>query len=251
MTKKKLLIDGDIILYRSTASAETEWNIEDDLWILYSDLAQSKSILHGYLIHLKANSGIDDVVFAFSGSGNFRKDLYPEYKANRANTRKPLAYSELKNWVAEEWPTIIIDGIEADDVLGLYADDGYVLVSEDKDLMTVPSTHFIDKSKEYKDIDLHLANYNWMCQTLTGDTTDNYKGCPRIGGKTAEKLLAGINCAKDFNKAWDIVVASFEKAGLTEDDAILNAQMARILRKGDFDLVTKELNLWTPTRGDN
>lgn len=247
---KKLLIDGDIILYRSTASAETEWNIEDDLWVLYSDLAQSKAVLHGYLIHLCANADIDDVVFAFSGKDNFRKTIYPEYKANRANTRKPLAYSALKDWVSEEWPTIIIDGIEADDVLGLYADD-YILVSEDKDLLTVPSTHFVDKTKEYKDIDLKLANYNWLCQTLTGDTTDNYKGCPRVGLVTAQKLLNGINCAKDFNKAWDVVVGAYEKAGLSEDDAILNAQMARILRKGDFDLVTKELNLWTPTRGDS
>ena len=247
---KKLLIDGDIILYRATASAETEWNIEGDLWLLYSDLAQSKAILHGYLIHLLADAGVEEAVFAFSGKGNFRKDIYPEYKANRANTRKPLAYSELKEWVSEEFPTIVVDGIEADDVLGLYADD-YILVSEDKDLMTVPSTHFIDKSKEYKKIDTHLANYNWMCQTLTGDTTDNYKGCPKIGAKTAEKLLAGINCDRDFNQAWDVVVSAFSKAGLTEDDAILNAQMARILRKGDFDLVSKELNLWTPNSGMN
>ena len=246
---KKLLIDGDIILYRATASAETEWNVEDDLWVMYSDLAQAKAILHGYLIHLLSYAEVDEAVFAFSGKGNFRKDLYPEYKANRANTRKPMAYAELKEWVSKEFITIIVDGIEADDILGLYADD-YILVSDDKDLMTVPSLHFVEKERVYKKINTHLANYNWMCQTLTGDATDNYKGCPKIGAKTAEKLLAGINCDKDFNKAWDVVVSAFLKAGQTEDDALMNARMARILRKGDFDFVHKELNLWTPESGE-
>ena len=72
---------------------------------------------------------------------------------------------------------------------------------------------------------------------------DGYSGCPRVGVKTAEKIL-------DEPPYWNKVVAAYNKAGLSEEVALENARLARILRKGEYlEGYDKEgdVNLWTPT----
>jgi DNA polymerase-1 len=81
-----------------------------------------------------------------------------------------------------------------------------------------------------------------MFQTLVGDTSDGYKGCPGVGKVKAEKLLAGND-----KLYWEIVRATFEKAGLTEQDALTQARLARILRFSDWDNEKKEPILWSPS----
>jgi DNA polymerase-1 len=58
--------------------------------------------------------------------------------------------------------------------------------------------------------------------------------------KTAEKLL------DKEGAEWQTVVNAYEKAGMGEDEALLNARMAFILRDGYYDKDTKEITLWTP-----
>ena len=79
-------------------------------------------------------------------------------------------------------------------------------------------------------------------QTLAGDANDGYFGVTRVGLKTAEKILN-----KD-GVEWQTVVNTYEKAGITEEDALLNARMAFILRDGYYNKETKEIKLWTPTQ---
>ena len=73
-----------------------------------------------------------------------------------------------------------------------------------------------------------------------GDATDGYSGCPKIGKVTASRLL-NKECS------WATVVAAYEKAGLSEDVALENARMARILLYEDWDAKEKRVKLWTPT----
>ena len=89
--------------------------------------------------------------------------------------------------------------LEADDMLGIKAtrDKGCIIVSEDKDLKTIPAKVFNPaKDTEPHDISEQEADYNFMFQTLTGDKTDNYSGCPSVGPKTAEKILAVLKTSK-------------------------------------------------------
>lgn len=244
---KKLLIDGDIVAYRATASAEFEVNLGDDYWLLATNLGEAKAIAREFVDDLTSATGCEYVVFAFSGETNYRKDVDPEYKAHRKETRKPMGYRLFVEWLMEAYEHKVFPNIEGDDVLGLFADGDYILVSEDKDLKTVPSTHWDLKQKQYVDYDLATANRYWITQTLTGDPTDGYKGCPRIGAKTAEKILANHRMTDDMPEVWRTVVATFEKAGLTEDDAIRNARMARILRPNEYDFEKHEVKLWNPT----
>ena len=79
-----------------------------------------------------------------------------------------------------------------------------------------------------------------MIQTLAGDQTDGYSGVPGIGVKRAETL---------FNKegySWTTVVKAFTDKGLTEEDALLNARLARILTIDDYDTNEQQPKLWSP-----
>jgi DNA polymerase-1 len=73
-----------------------------------------------------------------------------------------------------------------------------------------------------------------------------------VGKVKAEKLLTVTNIpdmplAELREMRWAAVVAAYEKAGLTEQDALTQARLARILRYSDWDNEKKEPILWTPT----
>ena len=67
--------------------------------------------------------------------------------------------------------------------------------------------------------------------------------CIRDRPVTAEKILGE---SKTLEQMWEKVVAAYEKKKYNFADAVLNAQLARILRDGDFDYKTGEVSLWTP-----
>ena len=139
--------------------------------------------------------------------------------------------------------------LEADDVIGILAtyDNGEerIVVSEDKDLLTIPGMHWDIKNQTLWEQDKHTADYLFYKQALTGDSVDNYQGCPGIGPKKAEKIL---NECEDFGfepkHVWKAIVTAYENAGLNEDDALLQARMARILRHGEY--VMSEPLYWSP-----
>ena len=80
-----------------------------------------------------------------------------------------------------------------------------------------------------------------MFQTLCGDSTDGYSGCPSVGSKTAEKILDVPT--KDM---WSVVVDAYKKKGLTYEDTLIQARVARILRGDEYNMDTGEMNLWIP-----
>ena len=95
----------------------------------------------------------------------------------------------LKQWISESYDTIIWPRLEADDVLGILGSvkakkgSRVVIDSEDKDLLTVPSS--LLRRGVVTKVTKEQADYTHLFQTLTGDTTDGYKGCPGVGPKRA------------------------------------------------------------------
>ena len=81
-----------------------------------------------------------------------------------------------------------------------------------------------------------------MKQTLTGDTVDCYPGCPGVGPVKAQRILDEDGDEYDL---WLNVVMAFEKAGLTEEDALVQARLARILTTSDYNYDKEEPILWT------
>ena len=81
--------------------------------------------------------------------------------------------------------------------------------------------------------------WEWfLIQTLAGDSTDGYSGAPGFGIKTSSKFFA------DNGYTWNSVVKAFKQKGLTEEDALRNARLAKILTSKDYD---KEPILFSPT----
>lgn len=234
-----LLIDGDIVAYKATVSAETPINWGDGLWTLHCYEQDVALRLDEQIDKLVSEAPVQDCVVALSDKENYRKELAPYYKANRTNTRKPMLLQWAREYIQSKYNTVIYRRLEADDVLGILgsANTDTIIWSEDKDLRTVPAKHWIDG--DVVEISEEEADYNFFTQTLVGDPTDNYKGCPSVGHKTAEKIL-------EFGDGWGAVVRAFISKGLSEEVALENARLARILRNGEYDTDTGEVKLWTP-----
>lgn len=244
-----LLIDADIYAYKYAASAETATDWGDGLWTLHADEGVAwenmKADIDQALIDLKAQ----ELVICLSDSKSWRKEhIYPEYKSNRATTRRPMILSALKFHMVNNYTSVTMNWLEADDVMGLMATDpaiypGYdkVIVSRDKDMLTVPAVVWQER---YKDgvpdlnyVSEEEADYRLRVQTLTGDVTDGYPGCKGIGA---------VRAARIAEEGWDSVYSAFFKAGHDIGYTLSQARCARILRHGDYDYDKKEPKLWNP-----
>jgi len=245
----KLLVDGDIVAYRTAMSFEHAIEWEEGLWTLHSDVNECTAEIDNYLNWLLEEvHEASDIIIALTDRDNFRKEICSEYKANRANKRKPLALSGIRDFLEEEYDAIVWPKLEADDVIGILATqkkmiNNCIIVSPDKDLLQIPGYHFIDGSLIHRCIE--ECDQWHMTQSLTGDATDNYKGCPGIGPVKAERLLTPPSGTEPTNEwMWSRVVEAYHKAGLETSDAIDNAQLAHILRYENYPGM--RINLWQP-----
>ena len=243
-----LLLDGDILLYTSTTQHETEIDWGEDFWTLTCDFKLVKQTLDQTISDLVEKTEAEKVEIALSDRENFRKNINPSYKANRKSSRKPICFVPARDYLIDTHDTYIRKTLEADDVMGVratrtaYSDAfEYVIVSPDIDLLTIPGYHWDYGKEVIHEVSENEANYNFYTQVLTGDAVDGYPGCPGIGPKKAEKILDSCTSHSDF---WTAITNTYESAGLTEDDAILNARMARILRWEDYQ--DTKVKLWMP-----
>ena len=243
-TKTTLLIDGDIYLYQACSSCEEEVDWGDDIWSLTTDLAAAKRMFASRIKEFQERLGSDEILVCLTEGSNFRKTVLPDYKGNRKKTRKPVGYKALVQWAKENYPCHWQDSLEADDIMGILQSaktKPTVIVSDDKDMKTIPCRLYRPNDNERLVISDMEANRNFLIQALMGDMTDGYGGCPKVGIKTAEKILGN-------HPTWDAVVKQYQKEKLSADYALTQARMARILRCQDWDNEKSEVILWTPTR---
>lgn len=265
MKDKLLLLDGDQFLFRAAAAVEQEakfnevldevdWS-EPPVHVLFSHPGRAREVFDQMIERIFERFETRNHFMCFSSPPNFRFTIDKSYKNNRQNSRKPLCYVQLledvqndTQFLCKSFPTL-----EADDVMGVLATMPMVvkkwdpiIVSADKDMKTIPTT--IWNGEDLVTYTEEEADYWHMYQTLVGDTADGYKGCPGIGKVKAEKLLTTETDTGEqpLTNMWPRVVAAYEKAGLTEQDAITQARLARILRWEDWDNDNKKPILWTP-----
>lgn len=248
MANQLLLIDGDLILHRGCVAVEKDIRWDEDYHVLFSSWEEAWHNVVAGIERLMERFDTRRHLIALSGDENFRRKIDSGYKSNRAGSRKPLCFYRAKQQLREQYETYTHDALEADDVMGIFGSrhKDSIICSADKDMKTVPAT--IYDGKDVKVISEEEADYWHLFQTLVGDTSDGYPGCPGIGPVKAEKLLNsdGAIEAISENPRWVRVVEAFLKAGLTEEDALRQARLARILRDSDWDAVKKQPILWTP-----
>jgi DNA polymerase-1 len=213
------LIDMDIVCFRCAASAEedpfgiAQWRASD----LFDQIIE------------KTNS--DSYKAYLTGATNFRKKIYPEYKANRT-APKPKHLDDLRIWAVEHLNAeVATDGLEADDLLGINQTEDTIICSLDKDLLQIPGKHFSweingkgwSRPDTWQDISELEGLRLFYQQCLKGDRSDNIRGIEGIGNKKAEVLLAKCQSEKDM-------LAAVLNAYGNEEEFLMNANCLWILR---------------------
>lgn len=203
MTHKTLvLVDGSSYLFRAYHALPP----------LTTSAGQPTGAIYGVLNmlrRLQADYQPDYVAVVFDPKGgSFRNQLYKEYKANRVEMPEELAVQikPLHDAIrALGFPLIIVDNMEADDVIGTLvceaekADIHTIVSTGDKDmaqLVTAKTTLINTMSNKTMDIAGVEEKFGVKPEqiidylTLIGDTSDNIPGVPKVGPKTAAKWLA-------------------------------------------------------------
>lgn len=250
MSKQKLLlIDGNSILNRAYFAMP----------MMNDSEGRNVNAVYGFVnILLKAlqDYAPNKLVVAFDLRGkNFRKEIYPEYKANRSGMPDDLAaqmpilhelLSAMKVTVAEK------GGVEADDIIGTISssfDGESYIVSGDRDMFQLVSDNVtvLFTKRGVTDVEVVTpaslsANYGLTpkqvieYKALRGDTSDNIPGVRGVGEKTAMQLLAKYG---DLDTLYENV--DKEKGALKEkliadkEMAYISKTLATIVKNADVE----------------
>lgn len=203
MNKRKplVLVDGSSYLYRAYhAMPNLGTSRGESTGAVYGVTNMLRKLINEYDPEYMA------VVFDAKGK-TFRDELYPDYKAHR-----PPMPDELKDQIepireivaAMGIPILVIEGVEADDVIGTLATRAgaagmdTVVSTGDKDLAQLVNEHvtLINTMDEtVTDPERVVTRYGVPAErfidylTLVGDPSDNIPGVPKVGPKTAVKWL--------------------------------------------------------------
>lgn len=199
--KTLLLVDGSSYLYRAFHALPDLRNRHNE----------PTGAIHGVLnmlrrLHKDYHADYSACVFDAKGK-TFRDELYPDYKAHRPSMPPDLAaqIEPLHACIrAMGWPMLIIDGVEADDVIGtltkqaVTADMRCIVSTGDKDIAQLVNDKVMlinTMSNEVLDEAGVLAKFGVPPQRmldylmLVGDASDNVPGVEKVGPKTAVKWL--------------------------------------------------------------
>ena len=200
--KNIVLVDGSSYLFRAYHA----------LPFLTNKQGEPTGAILGVINMLKklpTKYNTEHVAVIFDAKGkSFRNDIYPEYKANRKSMDDELRVQiqPLHDIIKKMgFPLIVVDGVEADDVIGTLAKDlekedyRVVISTGDKDMAQLVDEKVVlfDSMKNVTmDIDGVVEKYGVRPDqiidylALMGDTSDNIPGVPSVGPKTAVKWLA-------------------------------------------------------------
>ncbi len=200
-----ILVDGSSYLYRAFhAMPDLRNKAGEPTGAVYGVL----NMLRRLPLDYKAADGVELRAVVFDAKGKtFREDWYPEYKAHRPPMPEDLVrqIEPLHDCIrALGWPLLMIDGVEADDVIGTLsraaaaAGIECVISTGDKDLAQLVCPHvrlvntmnneILDEAgveKKFGVTPQQIVDY----LALTGDAVDGVPGVDKVGPKTAVKWL--------------------------------------------------------------
>lgn len=152
---------------------------------------------------LEATRATDYKLF-LTGEGNFRKKIakLKKYKGHREAIPRPIHYSAAREYLTNVWGAEIVDGMEADDKLGIESCKVYetCICSNDKDLDQIVGWHYnFVQDKLYYVTEVQAERCFWK-QMLQGDTSDNIPGIPGVGERKAEDYINKIPINKTYEQ---------------------------------------------------
>lgn len=220
-TPPLILVDGSSYLYRAFHASERA-----NLRTADGRPTGAIRIMTNMLRSLMRQYQDSHVAVIFDARGkNFRHEMYSEYKA----TRKPMP-DDLRSQIdpihqivrALGLPLLMIEGVEADDVIGTLAKEATekkintIISTGDKDIAQLVTEHvsLIDTMNDaYTDLQGVESKFGIPASliidylALMGDSSDNIPGMPGVGQKTALALLNGIGSIDEIAGRLDEVAA--------------------------------------------
>jgi 5'-3' exonuclease len=141
-----------------------------------------------------------------------------------------------QEFLLKEWDAKFCHGYEADDAIGInHNPENTVVVSIDKDMKQLPGEHYNFVKYEWEIIDEDTAEFNFWCQMLIGDSTDNVRGVDGIGKAKAPRILTGMSKEQMYETV----------KNLYNDDErfLMNFRLLRILRSPvEYERILEEID---------
>jgi 5'-3' exonuclease len=214
---KIALVDGDTVAYRCAASCEPNKE-KEEREPLELAIRRADELLYRIL----NTTQTEEHRIFLSGSDNFRKRLYPLYKANRERLVRPAYLEPVREFLIREWGSEVCAGYEADDGIGIAAKENFIICSNDKDFRQIEGELYNFVKDEFEVVDSESAALNFFSHMLIGDTSDNVGGVRGIGRVKARRILDGLDAGEMYHK----VLSLFG----SEEQFLLVYRLLRILR---------------------
>ncbi len=245
-----LLIDGNSILNRAYYAIPP----------LNAGNGKNVNAVYGFtniLLRAVSDTQATHAVVAFDMRGeNFRKKLYPEYKANRKGMPDDLAEQmPILHGLLSAMDITVCEkaGVEADDIIGTLAGRSpmqSVVLSGDRDLLQLvgENTTVLLTKKGISDVEVNdvatlpenhgvtprqVIEYKALC----GDSSDNIPGVPGIGDKGAKNLLAEYGDVDGIYENIDSVKGAVKKKLIEGKElCYLSRKLAEIVTDADVSV---------------
>lgn len=264
-----IIFDGNAILHRAFhALPPMSTPNEEPINAVYG--------LVGMLFKVITDLSPTHLCFAFdTKEPTFRNELYLEYQTNRAETASELIgqFDKARECVeAFNIPFYEKPGFEADDVIGtishsLESDENVqeiIVVTGDRDMLQLVSPKVtlympqggLQAGKRYSREETlermgvypeFIVDY----KALVGDPSDNYKGVPGVGPKTAINLINQYGHLDNIYKNLDILAPKIkEKLTVNRESAYLSLKLATIVNSVPVDFKLENMNKWVVDSND-
>lgn len=225
----KVLLDGDIIVYRAAFSTE---GMEPE-----DAEHKAEELIEEIMEATMFDPDPDALLVFITGPDNFRYEIatIAPYKGNRSASAKPQHFYHLRDYLVSEWDAEVSQGEEADDLIAKAATrlgPSSIIASVDKDFMQVPCKFYNFGKKEFIEVTEFEGLTFFYTQILTGDRADNIKGLAGIGPVKAKRIIEGATTEQEL---YDKVLAAYDG---DLDALIENARLLWLRREDD--------ELWLP-----
>ena len=260
--KRIILIDGNSLMYRAYYATAFTGNLMQNSKGLYTNAVYSFIKMLEHLV----NQEYDNILVAFdAGKQTFRHEILDSYKDGRSPMPEEMRvqiphikeYLHLMNIKEYQLPMY-----EADDIIGTMATlaikEGYHvdIYSSDKDLLQLvnenTTVHLTKKGlTELEDftpehvVEKYGLTYHQMVdlKALMGDPSDNLKGLPGVGEKTAIKLLQQYGSLEKLIESKDTISGKLgEKVRAFYNDALVCQKMCTINRNSPLEITLEDTN---------
>lgn len=235
---KTLLVDGDILLYRPCCI----FNEDNDL-----SRRQIMKYVNLKIDELMEAANCNKYIMFVTTKFNFRDDLVDDYKANRKDVERPVNLSWAKKWAVEKLNNHFHKKLEADDLLGIHANENTVIWSLDKDLRQIPGKHIDDETQKVITVthegrleDQGKKVYfdgtvGFYYQLLVGDATDNIIGC---GSRVEAVYKSGAKVGEKYTRRKGVgpkaalkILASAGMSAITSQKCVLETSLKAVINE--------------------